>query len=106
MDSFTAAGFHGVTGFMCGRLQRGFRFLGDARKLGPIVADVDYIMRNNKMILRIDSDLYVVADNAGAAATRRHRSGIGIGQRDLLVRRVNERTRSRGRALRAGRYSG
>ncbi len=44
-------------------------------------------MRHNQMMLGIDSDLYVVTDNARAAAARRHRAAVGIGQRDLLVRR-------------------
>src|SRR5262249_38695285 len=39
------------------------------------------------MILGIDGDLHVVADNAGSAAARRHRPAVGVGQRDLLVRR-------------------
>ena len=35
----------------------------------------------------IDRDLHVVADDAGTTPARRHRTAIGIGQRDLLVRR-------------------
>jgi hypothetical protein len=44
-------------------------------------------MRNNQVMVRIDRDLHVVADDAGTAAARRHRTAIGIGQGDLLVRR-------------------
>ena len=39
------------------------------------------------MVLGVDGDLHVIADDAGAAATRRHRSAVGIGQRYLLIRR-------------------
>jgi len=39
------------------------------------------------MVLGIHGDLHVVADDAGPAAARRHRTTVGIGQRDLLVRR-------------------
>src|SRR5947207_13702917 len=39
------------------------------------------------MMLGIDSNLHVVADDAGTAAAGRHRTAVGIGQRDLLVGR-------------------
>ena len=39
------------------------------------------------MMFGLDGNLDVVANDAGAAAAGRHRAGIGIGQRDLLVRR-------------------
>jgi len=42
-------------------------------------------------VLRVDGDLHVVADGGSAFATGRHRSGVGIGQRDLLVGRVLNR---------------
>jgi hypothetical protein len=44
-------------------------------------------MRDNQMMLGVDCDLDVVANHARAAAAGRHRAGIGIGQRYLLVRR-------------------
>ena len=44
-------------------------------------------MDNDQMMVCIDGDLDVVAHDAGASAARRHGAGIGIGQRDLLVRR-------------------
>src|SRR5262249_48282557 len=37
------------------------------------------------MVLAVDGDLYIVADSSGPFAAGRHRTGIGIGQRDLLV---------------------
>src|SRR5215510_536365 len=37
------------------------------------------------MVLGVDDDLYIVADGSSAFAAGRHRTGIGIGQRDLLV---------------------
>ncbi len=43
-------------------------------------------MRNDQMMFDVDGDLDVVADDARAATAGRHRAGIGIGQRDLLVR--------------------
>ena len=39
------------------------------------------------MVLGVDRDLHVVADDTGAAPARRHRAGIGIGQRYLLIGR-------------------
>ena len=38
-------------------------------------------------MLRVDGGLHVVADDPGALAAGRHRTRIGIGQRDLLVGR-------------------
>ena len=43
-------------------------------------------MRDDQMMFGVDGDLDVVADDTGAAAAGRHRAGIRIGQRDLLVR--------------------
>src|SRR5262249_4467058 len=37
------------------------------------------------MVRGVDGDLYIVADGGGAFATSSHRTGVGIGQRDLLV---------------------
>src|SRR5262249_198988 len=37
------------------------------------------------MVLGVDGDLYIVADGSGAFAAGSHRTGVGIGQRDLLV---------------------
>jgi hypothetical protein len=37
-------------------------------------------------MLGFDSDLDIAANDAGAAAARRHRAGIRISQRYLLVR--------------------
>ncbi len=39
------------------------------------------------MMLGIDRDLHIVAHHAGAAAACRHRTTVGIGQRDLLIGR-------------------
>ena len=43
-------------------------------------------MRDDQMMCGVDGDLDVVADDARAAAAGRHRAGIRIGQRYLLVR--------------------
>ena len=56
-------------------------------KLRPIGPDVGHLMRDDQMVLGVDGDLDIVANDAGTATTGRHRAGIGIGQRDLLVRR-------------------
>ena len=40
-------------------------------------------MHYNQMMLGIDRDLHVVADNAGATAARCRRTAVEIGQRDL-----------------------
>ena len=56
-------------------------------QLRPIAADIGHLMRDDQMVLGIDGDLHVVADNARALAAGRHRARIGIGQRDLLVGR-------------------
>src|SRR5215469_2935531 len=37
------------------------------------------------MVLGVDGDLYIVADGSGAFAASSHRTGVGIGQRDLLI---------------------
>jgi hypothetical protein len=55
--------------------------------LRPIVADIGHLMRDDQMVLGIDGDLHIVADNASALAAGRHRAGVGIGQRDLFVGR-------------------
>ena len=39
------------------------------------------------MMPSLDGNLAIVAHHAGATAAGRHRAGIGVGQRDLLVRR-------------------
>ncbi len=39
------------------------------------------------MVLGIDGDLDILADNAGVLAGGRHRAGIGIGQGDLFIGR-------------------
>ena len=42
-------------------------------------------MRDDQMMLGVDGDLDVLAHDTRASAARRHRAGIGIGQRYLLV---------------------
>jgi hypothetical protein len=44
------------------------------------------MMRNDQMMVGLDGNLNVVADDAGTAAAGGHRGGIEIGQRYLLVR--------------------
>jgi hypothetical protein len=66
--------------------QRRLGLLGHGRELRSISPDVCHLMRDNQMICGVDGDLNVVADNTGAAPARRHRAGIGIRQRYLLIR--------------------
>jgi hypothetical protein len=66
--------------------QRRFRLLGHVGELRPVGADVGHLMRDDQMMLGVDGDLDVVAYDARASAARRHRTGIRIGQRYLLVR--------------------
>jgi hypothetical protein len=48
--------------------------------LRPIAADIGHVMGDDQMVLGIDGDLHIVADNASALTAGRHRAGIGIGQ--------------------------
>src|SRR5207237_8811825 len=48
--------------------------------------NVGHLMRDDQMMRNINSDLDVVAHDTGAPPARRHRAGIRIGQRYLLVR--------------------
>src|SRR5437879_386196 len=61
------------------------------RKLLAVVPLISHLVRHDQMVLRVDGDLHVVADRGSAFATGCHRSGVGIGQRDLLVGRVLNR---------------
>jgi hypothetical protein len=50
-----------------------------------VVPLIGHLVGYDQMVLGVDSDLYIVADGSGAFAASRHRTGVGIGQRDLLV---------------------
>jgi hypothetical protein len=67
------------------RLESGLRLLRHGGELRAIRADVGHLVRDDQVVLRLDRHLHVVADDARAAAARRHRARIGIGQRDLLI---------------------
>ncbi|GJE38054.1 hypothetical protein KHHGKMAE_2120 [Methylobacterium persicinum] len=54
-------------------------------ELGAVVTLVDDLVGDDEMMLRIDRDLDVVADDAGAAPARRHRARVRVGQGDLSV---------------------
>ena len=60
---------------------------GYVGKLRPIRAAIRHFVCDDEMVLGVDGDLHVVADDAGAAPARGHRTAVGIGERDLLVRR-------------------
>ena len=61
------------------RKSRAFRLMA-VKRLRPIAADIGHVMGDDQMVLGIDGDLHIVADNASALAAGRHRAGIGIGQ--------------------------
>jgi hypothetical protein len=52
------------------------------------MADMGHFVRDDQVMLGIDRGLHVIADDAGAPSAGGHGTGIGIGQRDLLVRRL------------------
>ena len=56
-------------------------------QLRPIAADTGHVMGDDQMVLGIDGDLRIVADNASALTAGRHRTGIEIGPGDLFVGR-------------------
>src|SRR5436305_15307966 len=56
-------------------------------------------MRDDQMMLGVHGDLDVVAYDARASAARRHRTGIRIGQRYLLVGRGEHLFLDRRKAL-------
>lgn len=51
------------------------------------MADVRHLMGDDEVMPRVHRGLNVVADEPGALAVRRHGPRIGVGQRDLSVRR-------------------
>ncbi len=60
--------------------------LGHRRELGAVVALIDDLMGHDQVMFGIDGGLHVVTDDARAPAGGRHGAGVGIGQRDLLIR--------------------
>jgi hypothetical protein len=67
------------------RSENGLRLLRHGGELRAIRADIGDLVRDDQMVLGLDRDLHVVADDAGASAARRHRARVGIGERDLLI---------------------
>src|SRR5262249_56590301 len=59
--------------------------VGHVGELVAVAADVRYLMSNDEMMLRINCNLHVVANDAGVLATGRHRACVRIGERYLLV---------------------
>jgi hypothetical protein len=57
-----------------------------SRAAARVVESASSIMPNHaRLAFRIDGDLHIVADHAGAAPAGRHRTAVGICQRDLLI---------------------
>jgi hypothetical protein len=48
-------------------------------------SDVSYLVRDDQMMLGVDDNLRVVTHDTGDSSTRRHRAGIRIGERYLLI---------------------
>src|SRR3546814_9701039 len=46
-------------------------------QLCSVAADVGHLVCDDQMMLGVDSDLNIVADDAGALTTGRHRPGVG-----------------------------
>jgi hypothetical protein len=51
------------------------------------MAEVGHLVRHDQVVFGVDRGLHIVADHARAPTACRHGAGVGIGQRDLLVRR-------------------
>jgi len=62
-----------------------FRLASDFCQLRSIRAIIRYLMRDDQVMFRIDCDLHIIADHAGAPSAGRHRAAVGVGQRDLLI---------------------
>ena len=60
------------------------------RKLRAVRANRRDLVRHDQMVLGIDGSLHIVADDAGTTTAGRHRAGIGISERDLLIGRGEE----------------
>src|SRR6202007_2471198 len=56
-----------------------------AGELVAVAAHIGHLVSHDEMMLRINRNLHVVANDAGVLATCRHRACIRIGERDLLV---------------------
>jgi hypothetical protein len=56
------------------------------RELGAVVPLVDHLVGHDQMVLGVDRDLHIVANDAGSAPAGGHRTCVGVGQRDLLIR--------------------
>ena len=54
------------------------------------MADIGDLVRDDHVVLGINHCLHVVTHDAGAAAAGRHPARIGIGERDLLVRALEQ----------------
>ena len=60
---------------------RGFAgVLRHRRQLGPVVADVGHLVRDDQVVLVVDRGLHVVANDAGATAAGGHGSSVRVSQ--------------------------
>src|SRR5882762_5293050 len=79
----TAVGKYGEVG-IANRLPC---LLGHGTELLPVVSAVGHIVGHDQMMLRIHGNLGVIADDAGATAAGGHGTGVGVCERDLMIRR-------------------
>jgi hypothetical protein len=78
-ESFRALGADAMAGCLLGKVPSALIF--SSRRTA-----VQRAFSDDQVMFRIDRDLHIVADHAGAAATGRHRAAVGISRRDLLMR--------------------
>ena len=63
------------------------RLAAHSRQLRAVGADIGQLVRDDQMVLGVNGDLNIAADDARALAAGRHRPGVRIGQGNLLVGR-------------------
>lgn len=75
--------------FVFGR-HRFLRLLRHRRKQRPVAHDVGDLVRDNQVVCCIHCRLNVISHNTRAAQVCRHGAGVRIGERDVLVRRLQD----------------
>ena len=65
--------------------ENSLRLVTDISELRSVRAAVRHLVRDDPVVLGIDRDLHIVADDTGAAPARGHRATVGIGQGYLAI---------------------
>ena len=60
--------------------KHGLGLFAHVGELCPIRAAIRHFVRDDEVVLGIDGNLHIVADDAGTTPARRHRTAVGIGQ--------------------------